>query len=121
MMHMGFGFSLMETLFPVMFFLVFALVMGMFLFTIVKGIRQGIKNNNSPRLRVPAKVVAKRQQYRRGTQNTMGHTWYYVTFEVESGDRMELETEGEEYGMLVEGDAGTLSFQGTRFLGFERM
>ncbi|MBQ3222477.1 MAG: DUF2500 domain-containing protein [Clostridia bacterium] len=122
-MHMGFGFGfgLMETLFPVMFFAVFAFVMIMFAFTIGKAVRQNIKNNRSPRLTVGAKVVSKRQHYRRGTQNTMGHTWYYVTFEVESGDRMELETEGEEYGMLVEGDAGRLSFQGTRFLGFERV
>lgn len=123
MMHagFGFGFGLMDTLFPVMFFAVFAFVMAMFALTIGKTVRQNIKNNRSPRLTVGAKVVSKRQHYRRGTQNTMGHTWYYVTFEVESGDRMELETEGEEYGMLVEGDAGRLSFQGTRFLGFERV
>ncbi|MBS7238901.1 MAG: DUF2500 family protein, partial [Acetatifactor sp.] len=27
---------------------------------------------------------------------------------------------GEEYGMLAEGDCGKLSFQGTRYLSFER-
>ena len=47
-------------------------------------------------------------------------TSYYVTFEVESGDRMELSVSGSEYGMLAEGDTGTLKFQGTRYLGFER-
>jgi hypothetical protein len=47
-------------------------------------------------------------------------TSYYVTFEVESGDRMELHVEGHEYGLLVEGDKGDLSFQGTRYLGFVR-
>lgn len=50
----------------------------------------------------------------------MGHTTYYVTFQVESGDRMELCLSGEEYGMLVEGDRGNLTFQGTRYVGFER-
>ena len=52
----------------------------------------------------------------------MMHTFttYYVTFQVESGDRMELAVDGEDYGMLVEGDRGRLSFQGTRYLGFER-
>ena len=45
---------------------------------------------------------------------------YYVTFQVESGDRMELRVSGPEYGMLIEGDHGTLTFQGTRYLGFER-
>lgn len=46
--------------------------------------------------------------------------FYYVTFEVESGDRMELHVPGREYGQLAEGDKGKLSFQGTRYLGFER-
>ena len=47
-------------------------------------------------------------------------TSYYVTFEVESGDRMEFLMAGHEYGLLMEGDKGKLSFQGTRYLGFER-
>lgn len=52
----------------------------------------------------------------------MSHTFttYYATFQVESGDRMELEVDDSDYGMLVEGDTGKLSFQGTRYLGFER-
>lgn len=51
---------------------------------------------------------------------TTADTSYYVTFQVESGDRMELSVNGSEYGMLAEGDEGKLSFQGTRYLGFER-
>ena len=47
-------------------------------------------------------------------------TSYYVTFQVESGDRMELQVSGREYGMLAEGDIGKLTFQGTRYLSFER-
>ena len=49
-----------------------------------------------------------------------GFTSYYDTFEVESGSRMELAVSGEEYGMLAEGDRGRLTFQGTRYKGFER-
>ena len=49
-----------------------------------------------------------------------GFTYYYATFQVESGDRMEFSLTGPEYGMLLEGDSGKLSFQGTRYLGFER-
>ncbi|MCD7839604.1 MAG: DUF2500 domain-containing protein [Erysipelotrichaceae bacterium] len=45
-------------------------------------------------------------------------TYYYVTFELSSGDRMEFSVKGREYGMLVEGDKGQLTFQGTRYLGF---
>ena len=43
-----------------------------------------------------------------------------MTFQVESGDRMEFHVPGNEYGLLAEGDAGRLSFQGTRYLAFER-
>ena len=74
-------------------------------------------------LTVPAAVVAKRTEVsRHHTDNTMMHTFttYYVTFQVESGDRMELTVSGSDYGMLVEGDIGKLSFQGTRYLGFQR-
>lgn len=56
------------------------------------------------------------------TQNSMSssHTEYYATFQIESGDRMEFKISGNEYGMLVEGDQGKLTFQGTRYLGFQR-
>ena len=52
--------------------------------------------------------------------HTSTSTHYYVTFQVESGDRFELGVNGSDYGMLVEGDEGMLTFQGTRFLSFER-
>lgn len=120
-------FGLIEFLFPVMFITVFVIVIGTFIVTGVKGISQWNKNNNSPRLTVQAKVVAKRSdmsvhRHRHSTGHThrSTSTYYYVTFEVESGDRMELQMDGFEFGMLVEGDAGKLSFQGTRYLGFER-
>ena len=51
---------------------------------------------------------------------TRSSTVYYATFQVESGDRMELRMSGREYGLLAEGDRGKLTFQGTRYRGFER-
>ena len=45
---------------------------------------------------------------------------YYVTFQFESGDRMEFSVDGSEYGLLAEGDTGNLCFQGTRYLSFKR-
>lgn len=47
-------------------------------------------------------------------------TTYYATFEVNSGDRLEFKVRDTEYGMLVENDTGMLTFQCTRYLGFER-
>lgn len=111
-------------IFPVLFSLVFFLVFGIIIFTIARNIKQEHRNNHSPRLTVEAKVVSKRTNFYRssGSHGHMGHghTSYYVTFEVKSGDRMELSMAGPEYGLLVEGDFGELSFQGTRYLGFQR-
>ena len=121
-----------DALFSILFPLVFLFVLGMILFTVVGNLRTWSKNNASPRLTVPATVVAKRMNVsRHHTANagdmTGAHSYtstsattYYVTFQVESGDRMELRLSGTEYGQLAEGDTGKLSFQGTRYLGFER-
>lgn len=122
---MGFSmFGLFDTFFPFLFGTIFLLVIGMFLFVIIRGIGQWNHNNHSPRLSVPAKVVSRRQHHEHhaaaNSGTGMGSTSYYVTFEVESGDRMEFHMTGKEYGMLAEGDEGMLTFQGTRYHGFER-
>jgi hypothetical protein len=127
----GFGFSGFGTgfsIFGIMFTLVFIFVIGMFIIVAVKGISQWNKNNHSPRLTVPATIVAKRTNVSHhhhshndsGMHHTSHSTTYYVTFQVESGDRMELHVAGHEFGMLIEGDCGMLTFQGTRYLRFER-
>lgn len=124
---MGFSYGFGFDMFSIMFTIVFVLVIGIFIVTMIKGISQWNKNNNSPRLTVPATVVAKRTNVSRHHHGGADHhhhtttsTTYYVTFQVESGDRMEFHISGQEYGLLVEGDRGNLSFQGTRYLGFQR-
>ncbi len=109
--------------FEIVFFLVFFAVLAIIITAIVKSISQWNKNNHSPRLTVDATVVTKRTQVSgRHNTNNMTHTAtsYYVTFQVQSGDRMELPVSASEYAMLVENDFGKLTFQGTRYLGFER-
>ena len=120
----GFGFGGFG-MFQVMFTIVFLLCTGPFAVILVKGISEWNKNNHSPRLTVPATIVAKRtnvSRHRHGGVNGHHHTssTYYVTFQVERGGRMEFHISGQEYGLLVEGDRGNLSFQGTRYLGFQR-
>lgn len=125
-MSMGFGmggFDLLFSIFPFLFITVFVIVIGTFIVMAVRGVGTWSKNNASPRLTVSAQVVTKRTQVsHHHHQDSMSHTStsYYVTFQVESGDRMEFQLNGSEYGMLVEGDQGSLTFQGTRYLGFER-
>ena len=96
------------------------LVFGFMIVTLVRGVGEWNKNNQSPKLTVPATVVAKRSDVHRGIETMHTFTSYYVTFQVESGDRMEFEISDMEYGMLAEGDRGMLTFQGTRYLSFQR-
>jgi len=110
-----------QILFPIGFFA----ILVMFVVTLISNVRTWNKNNHSPRLTVPVTVVAKRIDVSHSTSGTHEHytstsTSYYVTFQVESGDRMELGVDGTSYGMMAEGDVGRLSFQGTRYLSFER-
>ncbi|WP_088011720.1 DUF2500 domain-containing protein [Gottfriedia acidiceleris] len=104
---------------PILFGITFVIVISIFLFTIIKGVTQWNKNNNSPKLNVKAKVVTKRTAVQNGVEHR-SFSKYFVTFEVESGDRIEFEVKDAEYGMIVEGDDGELEFQGTRFHGFIR-
>ena len=127
-MTMFFGAGLFTIIFGVMFILVLSII----IVVLVKNLKQWRANNQSPRLTVDAAVVTKRSDVSRHQNanagditgahgyTTSSFTTYYATFQVESGDRLELEVPSNQYGMLVEGDRGRLSFQGTRFLSFER-
>lgn len=112
----------MFAVFPIIWVVMFVFIFGMIIMTFAKSIRQEHKNNQSPKLTVSATVIAKRDQVSVHHHDHHRHTStrYFVTFQVESGDRMELQTGGSEYGLLIEGDQGKLTFQGTRFLNFER-
>ena len=121
---MGFGgdpgFDVTFSIMQVIMLLVFVLVLGSIIVTLIRGVGEWNKNNQSPKLTVPATVVAKRSDVHRGIETMHTFTSYYVTFQVESGDRMEFEASDMEYGMLAEGDRGMLTFQGTRYLNFRR-
>src|SRR4051812_24648167 len=94
--------------------------------SLFSGLRQWKKNEDSPRLSVPAIVKIKRTNVTRHSHHHHDHnshshsssTTYFITFEFESGDRSEFHVSGKEYGILAEGDIGTLTFQGTRYIDF---
>ena len=119
-----FGFDFMNSVFPVIFTVMFVGIFIMFIVTAVRGIGRWHKNNNSPRLTVDATIVSKRMDvthhHNSTTRTNSSSTWYYATFQVDSGDRIEFSVSGPEFGMLAEGDQGSLSFQGTRYLSCER-
>ena len=109
--------NLFFSIFPIIFIFMFALVFSMILSTLVKGAKQNRTNNNSPRITSEATVVTKRTK----VWGDHSHTVYFATFQFESGDRLELEIPHNQFGYLVEGDKGKLTFQGNRFMSFERI
>ena len=128
MFYSPLGFGAMSSVFPLLALAVFILIASI----VVKGAAQWSKNNNSPRLTVECVVVDKRtetitQQMPVAGDASGAHGYHmttdithFVTFQVESGDRIEFTVSGSEYGRLSEGDQGKLTFQGTRYLGFEQ-
>jgi hypothetical protein len=93
--------------------------MAAFLYNVIKGIRRWSFNNNQP-LELETAAVRSRRTNIVGGSNDTTRTDYFVTFELKNGDRLEFEVKPAEFGQLVDGDYGKLSFQGTRYLGFER-
>lgn len=107
--------------------IMFVILFILFIFQLINGLSQWKKNEESPRLAVPAVVKSKRTKVTGHVHTNEQHissqsssTAYYITFEFEGGDRFEFHLSGKEFGMLAEGDSGTLTFQGTRYLGFAR-
>mgnify|MGYP004594676113 CR=1 FL=1 len=130
---MGFGFDFMFTLVPIFIGVIFVIMLVSIISGLSRNAKRERKNDQSPRVTANVKVVSKRMEVggnrsnrRMGANGMMenGYSYsysdYFVTFEFESGDRLELPVDGSDYGLLVEGDTGRLSFQGTRYLGFER-
>lgn len=105
-----------------------ALVMAIAAIPIVlraaKVIKTWSDNHDEPIATCRSRVIAKRET--REVVHTQSHhtrtrTDYFVTFEaVDGGQRLELEVQPDQYGLLVEGDEGNLRHQGTWYKGFDR-
>lgn len=118
--------------FDAVFALAFLLAASVIVVVIIKNVSEWQKNNNSPRLAVEAVVVDRKKevqhkQHANAGDATGAHGYhmttsvtYFVTFQVESGDQMKFTVNGNEYETLQEGMHGKLSFQGSRYIGFER-
>ncbi len=128
MMMSPFGNDPLFTIMPILFGLFFVVVLGIIVFALVRGAREAAWNRRQPILNVTARIIGRRQEISHSSDSNPGdgidtsstRTTHFVTFEVESGDRMEFAVQGKEYGLLIEGDYGKLTFQGTRYIGFVR-
>jgi len=122
------GFDIMFTVFPILFLVVFVIV-------IVSIIGNGVRyyqNAQSPKETVFAKVVAKRMEVRgqshhhhhhdhgAGMTHHSSRTYYYITLEFDNGERKEYLDVKNLYGLVVEGDEGYAAVQGDWIVAFER-
>ena len=75
-----------------------------------------IRNENSPVHRASATII-----HMRSKKHLRAHyRSYHVIFQLEDGAQIELCVNHNEYSALTIGDRGMLTYQGTRYKGFER-
>lgn len=108
----------MEILPFIILFIILAVVGFLIVGSIISSIKTSIRNASSPRFARESRVVGKRLQVLGGQNGSV--TYYYATFEFPDGSREEFGVGSEIYGMLAEGDLGTLHSQGTRVWEFNR-
>lgn len=116
----------MFTIVPIFIMIVFVLVIGGIIFSIIKY----FKNSTAPKETTYARVVAKRMDVRHHTNHHnhdgVGHTsnssrtYYYITLEFDNGTRKEYVDVKNLYGLVVEGDTGYAAVQGDWIVAFER-
>ncbi|OXM17592.1 hypothetical protein CGZ75_11235 [Paenibacillus herberti] len=114
-------FNFVEKFGPIFIGLVFVLIIGTFVFVIGKGLLTWGRNNASPVITVPCRIADKRTEVWGGSGDSSANTSYFVTFEFGDGSRKEIPVPDNQYGLLVVGDQGELTYQGTRFQGFNRL
>lgn len=115
---------------PIIFAIIFLLVIGSIIYQIIASVRESSYNRSQPKVATVARIVSKRVDVRHHStpsgnpdmhhHHTSSRSTYYVTFEMDTGDRLELRIPDNQYGYLVEGDQGTLVFQGRKFIQFDR-
>ncbi len=86
---------------------------------IVRVARRLAADRSSPQRRSDARVLDKRTHVT-GGGSTPVEQEYFVTFQLASGERVELTVSGAVYGVLMPGDEGALQWQGSRYLDFGR-
>lgn len=109
------------TIVPYIIGIIFVIVICSIVFALIRNLKTWHSNNHAEREVHAAHIVSKRFDVERsGNVSASAYTEYYVTFELEDGERREFQVSGKIYGKLAEQDRGDVTFQGTRFLSFER-
>lgn len=109
--------------FRILTLLGFLALLGVILYAVAVWVMGWFRNSRSPKITVPAMVAAKRiRTIHLGSRGrgASTETVFYVRFEPENSGSMELLVSNGQFERLTEGDRGVLTFQGTRFLDFQK-
>ena len=81
-----------------------------------------LRNCRKKRDCIYCKIVGRRVHVENNRKSNEGDviTKYYMTFETSEGRRLELQVSGKQYGLCMQGDEGQLTFQGIRYVSFQR-
>ncbi|WBW97537.1 DUF2500 domain-containing protein [Oceanirhabdus sp. W0125-5] len=114
-------------MFNLMFSIVPLMMLCIFIIFILKMVTNYSRNASQPILTEHVRVIGKRtnvSSHLNSSNSNMSHrrtsTTYYVAFETDAGQRLELRMSGREYGIIMEGDTGNLMYQGEWFKRFDR-
>ncbi|WP_339315597.1 DUF2500 domain-containing protein [Paenibacillus sp. FSL R10-2734] len=88
---------------------------------IIRSVRNSMRNKARPLKKATCTAVTKRIEVSGESGDASTRTRYFVTFEFDEGNSLELHVMDQEYSLIVEGDRGELSYQGARFKGFDRI
>ncbi|WP_424767545.1 DUF2500 domain-containing protein [Paenibacillus sp. sgz302251] len=97
------------------------LVVGVFVYVIIKGLTSWMSNNAAELVTQSCKVMDKRTEVWGGSGDSSANTDYYITFEFADHSRREIPVNPNQYGLIIVGDQGELTYQGTRFKEFKRI
>ena len=110
---------------PILFTGAIILFASLILKRIVKELQLWHQNNQCPvqtvEVIVAAKWIDEVRYTEPGTHHETISTFYYVLFEAEDSSSIEFGVREREYDMFTEGEKGQLTFQGTRYQGFEKI
>ena len=94
-----------------------------FYYAIFRFIKAALGGSIAPRRKVEAMIVKKRlscQQHHHGAEVFTNHerTNYFVTFQLDKNNRIELQVKESQYDLLFDGERGKLTYKGKRFVRF---
>lgn len=96
-------------------------------YQILRSVAEWNDNNRQPVTEVAASLAAKREEAEKELAPSDDNHFpqplapqHFATFTLENGETLEFLIQRSEFDQLNTGESGTLSYQGTRYLGFRK-